>query len=59
MSKYLYHGSSKLIKSLKPRPSKVVNNQDVVFAANSKEIAVAFMPRWSDNDLDFTIIDCI
>lgn len=48
----LYHGSSKELKILQPMPSKVVNGEKVVFATDTKDISVIFIPKWSDCDLD-------
>src|SRR5437867_1330327 len=48
----LYHGSSHNIKVLEPRPSKILDNEKAVFATDSKILAVAFIPKWSDCDID-------
>lgn len=50
-SEYLYHGSSHLIKTLEPRPSKVLNGDEAVFATQSKILAIIFAPEWNDADL--------
>lgn len=52
MNKILYHGSSHKINILEPRPSMVISNEKAVFATNSKTLAVVFIPKWNDCDLD-------
>lgn len=47
----LYHGSSHLIKTLEPRPSRVIDNEEAVFATPSKVLAAVFAPKWSDADM--------
>lgn len=63
MENILYHGSSHKINVLEPRPSRVIDNEKAVFATNSKTLAVAFIPKWSDCDLDLgyhhNILYCI
>jgi hypothetical protein len=51
----MYHGSNKLIKNtLLPFPSKVVDNEEKVFATISKGFALMFMgKRWNDDDIEF------
>jgi hypothetical protein len=51
--KYLYHGSSTLIKEkLEPRSSKVIENEKAVFATDSIELAIIFIAKWSDCDFN-------
>ena len=52
-SKYLYHGSSKELEVLEPRPSKVIEGEKAVFATNERALAIAFIPKW--NDCDFSL----
>jgi gamma-glutamylcyclotransferase (GGCT)/AIG2-like uncharacterized protein YtfP len=49
---YLYHGSSHRIKVLKPRSSNVINGEKAVFATNSKDLAVFFIAKTSDCDIE-------
>lgn len=49
---FLYHGTSHDVNSLEPRPSKVLENEKAVFATDSKDLAVIFIPRWNDCDMD-------
>lgn len=49
--KVLYHGSSHLIETLEPRPTRVLEGEDAVFATNSKSLAAVFIPKWGDTDL--------
>jgi len=52
MNNLLYHGSSHKISKLEPRPSKVIQNEKAVFATDSKDLAVIFIAKWSDCDID-------
>ncbi|VBB18668.1 hypothetical protein YASMINEVIRUS_1199 [Yasminevirus sp. GU-2018] len=52
MMNVLYHGSAKHLTVLEPRPSRVIDNEKAVFATDSKDLAVVFIPRWSDCDMD-------
>jgi hypothetical protein len=53
MSKYLYHGSPiKLNGDLNPRPSKVIDGEEAVFATNEKFLAVLFISKFNDNQID-------
>lgn len=49
---YYYHGSTHKLNILKPRNSKVIDNEKAVFATNNKDIAVIFIPKWTDCDID-------
>ncbi len=54
--KYLYHGTSvDLIEAkkeyLEPQPSGVTNDEKAVFAAHSRALAAAFIPQWSDREI--------
>lgn len=48
----LYHGSSYNTEILEPRSSKIIDDEKAVFATNSKDLAVVFIPKWNDCDLD-------
>lgn len=48
----LYHGSLHNIKILDPKPTKVLEGEDAVFATDSKALAVIFIPKWNDCDID-------
>lgn len=50
--KFYYHGSSHKVQTLLPRPSKVIEGEEAVFATDSKDLAVVFIPKWNDCDLD-------
>ena len=52
--RYLYHGSSKLIKDIiYPNPSKVLDGDSRVFSTQSKGFALMFMgKRWKDKDIE-------
>lgn len=41
----LYHGSSKKLFALEPRPSRVINYEEAVFATNERVLALAFIPK--------------
>lgn len=43
-----YHGSSKVIDRLDPRPSGVIDNEEAVFATDSYTDAVIFSAAWTD-----------
>lgn len=48
-----YHGSSALIKDyLLPHPAGVLNGASAVFATNTRWLALVFIPRHTDADLD-------
>lgn len=53
--KYYYHGSSTDIKDkyLSPMPSKVLGGEKAVFATNDLYVALLFIPKWSDCDVEF------
>jgi hypothetical protein len=55
-----YHGSPILIdkskdgcRYLETKFSKILGGQKAVFATNSKEMAILFIPKWTDADIDF------
>lgn len=52
---YFYHGSSNKLEGdyLEPRPSKVIEGEEAVFATNEKYVSLVFIPKWSDCDLTF------
>lgn len=50
--KYYYHGSSHDLTVLKPKSSRVIEGEDAVFATDSSDLAVIFIPKWNDCDLD-------
>lgn len=51
-SKTYYHGSKHKINNyyLEPRPSFVIDGEEAVFASDIKDIAITFIPKWSDDD---------
>lgn len=58
--KYYYHGSPVDISGyLEPRPSPVIDNEKAVFATNKKYIALAFIPKWYDKDINLGFFDRI
>lgn len=46
----LYHGSSHHIKTLEPRPTRVLEGESAVFATDSKALSTIFIPKWTDCD---------
>lgn len=47
-----YHGSSSLIDGyLEPRPSRVINNKEAVFATDIASIALSFIGEWRDDSI--------
>lgn len=53
-----YHGSPLRISGiLFPGPSHVLGGDEAVFASNSREVAVAFTCRWTDDDIEFGVHD--
>lgn len=47
-----YHGSSSLIDGyIEPRPSRVINNKEAVFATNIASIALSFIGEWRDDSI--------
>ena len=46
----LYHGSSHHIKTLEPRPTRVLEGESAVFATDSKTLSIIFIPKWTDCD---------
>jgi hypothetical protein len=47
-----YHGSSSLIDGyIEPRPSRVINNKEAVFATNIASIALSFIGEWGDDSI--------
>jgi hypothetical protein len=51
---YYYHGSSTEIKDqLEPRPTRVLDGENAVFAANSMSAALMFIGKWNDEDIMF------
>jgi hypothetical protein len=51
----LYHGSSHMIQKLEPRPSRVIDGEEAVFATNSRAMAVVFLPKWDDTDFQLGV----
>jgi len=51
-AKTLYHGSPVKLSVLEPRSSKVIDGEKAVFATDEKWIAMAFIPRWTDDDIN-------
>ena len=54
-AQYYYHGSSNEIDGdyIEPKLSKVIDDEEAVFATNEKYVALVFIPKWSDCDLEF------
>lgn len=52
-AEYLYHGSSKKIAVLEPRPSGVLSGESVVFATDYYIDAVVFAVGWTDYNFGF------
>lgn len=50
-----YHGSKIQLNTIEPRPSKVVNNEKVVFATNNKWLSIAFIAKFTDNDIEIGV----
>jgi hypothetical protein len=58
--KYYYHGSQKLIENyLEPKPSKVLEGDEAVFATNTKWLALIFIAHTTDSDIEIGFIDNI
>lgn len=54
MPKTYYHGSLHLIeKYLVPHASFVLNGKKAVFASNERIVALIFIAKWSDRDIEF------
>lgn len=48
---YVYHGSPNGgIKILKPKPSKIIDYENAVFATSEKWLAISFIRFWKDSD---------
>lgn len=51
MKEYYFHGSTRLIKNkLEPRPSKVIEGEEAVFATNKRWLALFFILDTTDFD---------
>lgn len=58
LSKNLYHGSqARIRKWLEPKPSRVLKGESAVFATPVYELALAFIPKWSDDDFELGFIN--
>lgn len=56
-NKYFFHGSqNKIQKYLEPRPSVIMNNKPVVFATNTKWLALVFIAHSANTDLNIGFI---
>ena len=50
----LFHGSkSKIHEFIRPNPSVLINNEEVVFATDNYSCALVFIPKWNDKDFYF------
>lgn len=49
----MYHGSTKKLSNIDPKPSGVLNGQARVFATPNFRDALVFIPRWDDLDLEY------
>jgi hypothetical protein len=55
---YLYHGSSERIYSkIDPMPSKIMDNQKVVFATQKKWLALVFAAPFEKDEIEFGYIN--
>jgi len=53
--KYYYHGSPiEIKKQLICKPSKIVDNEKVVFATNDIVFSVVFLTKWTNADMEFS-----
>lgn len=52
----MYHGSEKLLTSLKPHPHYLSPNKPVVFGTPYLGIAMAFLQPWTDEMLELGIV---
>lgn len=56
--KYYYHGSPyKITGDLIPKPSKVINNEEAVFATNQRWLALVFLSEHTNKDLSFGFLN--
>ena len=53
----LYHGSLKKYDILKPFKSSLINDEPVVFATNKKWIALCFIIKFKDSDIEVGFIN--
>lgn len=51
-AKYYYHGSPTEFTVLKPMPSGVINDESAVFATNTKWLAIFFIAKAKDIDIE-------
>lgn len=54
---YYFHGSNQKLEKLIPMPSKVVDNESVVFATSQLWLALVFIPKHTDADIDLGYYD--
>ena len=48
-----FHGSSSIIDGyIEPRPSRIINNKEAVFATNIASIALSFIGDWRDENIN-------
>ncbi len=53
----LYHGSDKELEVLEPRASKVIENEKAVFATPDRWMAIVFIPKWTDSDIELGFVN--
>ena len=53
----VFHGSPNLFSKFKPRPHYLTNNEPVVFATPMREIALASLQPWTDDDFEQGVVD--
>jgi len=53
MSAKMYHGSHKALDIIEARPHYLAQGKKVVFATPYRDIALAFLAPWKDQDIDF------
>ena len=44
-----------MIKRLEPRPSRVIDGEEAVFATQSKTLSIIFIPKWTDCDFQLGV----
>ena len=55
----LYHGSNKKLNCLLPSSSKVINGENAVFATNRRWLALCFIAKFEDSDIELGYINGI
>lgn len=55
--KFYYHGSPTKLEKLEPRPSFVINNESAVFATDKRYLALVFIAKANDQDIELGFIN--